>query len=217
MDGHSTDSLMLMYTLYYAPGACSLAPHIALEEAGAEYALQRVDLGAGEHKQPEYLAVNPKGAVPALQTEEGVLTENPAVLGYIARRFSEAGLAPDPTAFAYWRLASFNNFLSSSLHPLMGRLLFNRDPNFPQAEKERLGGLVADKLKLIEHTLFQGPWALGERYSVADAYLAVFTRWAKAHEMIDPAAYPKLNAHLHVVQARPAVRRALEAEGLTVI
>ncbi len=199
-----------MMKLYYAPGACSLAPHMVLEETGAEYESQKVNLRAGEQRTPEYLAINPKGAVPALQTERGVLTENPAVLAYIAANHPEAGLSPQDDPFEAASLLSFNNFLSGSVHPALGKLLFAPlDDDAKAAQRE----LAMSKLRLVEDRLFKGPWAMGERFTTADPYLAVFARWARQAGLLDES-FPKLNAHLDRVQERPAARRALEREGL---
>lgn len=200
-----------MMTLYYSPGACSLASHIALEEAGVEHELVKIDLRAGEQRTPEYLAVNPKGSTPALKTDRGVLTENPVILGYIAQQTPDAGLAPKDDSYLFGKLQSFNMFLASSVHPAMGRALFGglQGEAATQAKDAAL-----TKLRLVEDKLFQGPWADGERFSIADGYLYVFARWAKQAGWLDGGDFPKLNDHLARVQERPAVRRTLEHEGL---
>ena len=105
-----------MLKLYYAPGTCALATHIALEEAGAPYEALPVDFGAQQQHSPEYLAVNPKGRVPALVTEDGTLTETPALLCFVAQRFPEAALAPLDDPFALARLQEFNSYLCSTVH-----------------------------------------------------------------------------------------------------
>lgn len=202
-----------MLKLYLSPGACSLAPHIVLEEIGAAYETEVVNLRAGEQKRPEYLAVNPKGAVPALATDHGVLTENVAVLAYLAARHPEAGLAPSNDIFAQACQTSFNAFLASSVHPNLGKLLFH--PPADDAAKAELREVTMAKLRLIEDSLFVGPWALGQRYCTSDPYLFVFERWARAGRLLDPATFPRMNAHLDRIQERPAVQRALAAEGLS--
>lgn len=202
-----------MLTLYYSPGACSLAPHVALEEARATYELRRVSLPDGENRSPAYQAVNPKGSVPALATPHGVLTENVAVLQYIAARHPEARLAPVNDIHAAAGLTSFNGYLGSSVHPVLGKLLFGRPPLEGEA-REAQQDLALTRLRVIEQHLFVGPWALGPHYSTADPYLAVFSRWARQADLLDAAAFPRLNAHLDEVQARPATARALAAEGL---
>ena len=105
-----------MLKLFYAPGSCALASHIALEEAGASYETVRVDFGANEQRKPEYLAVNPKGRVPALATDRGILTETPAILAYVAQSFPKARLAPLDDAFAFGRIQAFNSYLCSTVH-----------------------------------------------------------------------------------------------------
>jgi glutathione S-transferase len=199
-----------MLKLYYSPGACALASHIGLEEAGADYQLERIDLRAGQQKTPEYLAVNPAGVTPALQTDQGVLTQNSAILPWVAQQHPAAALLPeDPWALA--QLHAFNGFLASSVHPALGRTLF---AGLQGEAREQAAEMALGKLQLVEDEMLQGPWVFGERYTVADGYLSVFARWARQAQLLDPARFPKLNAHLDRVQARPAVQRVLEAEGL---
>src|SRR4051794_28970567 len=105
-----------MLKFYYTPETCALASHIALEEAGAEYEAVRLDFRAGDQRKPEYLAINPKGRVPALITDDGVLTETPAILVYVAQRFARAKLAPLDSPFAFARVQAFNSYLCSTVH-----------------------------------------------------------------------------------------------------
>lgn len=202
-----------MLKLYYSPGACALASHIALEEAGAAYDSQAIDLRKGEQKTPEYLAINPAGVTPALQTDRGVVTQNAAILAYVAELYPQANLAPtDP--FERARFNAFNGFLASSLHPAIGRLLFSRPPLEGQA-RDDARDLVLSKLQLVEDTMLQGPFVFGEGFTGADGYLSVFTRWSRQAQLLDPERFPKLNAHLDVIQSRDAVRRVLQAEGIS--
>lgn len=113
-----------MLKLYYSPGACAMASHIALEEAGADYQAIRIDLKAGEQKTPEYLKINPAGVTPALVTDEGVLTENLVIMGYVAQTHPEAKLADNESSFHFGKMQAFNGFLGASLHPAIGRALF---------------------------------------------------------------------------------------------
>jgi glutathione S-transferase len=203
-----------MLKLYYSPGACALASHIALEEAEAEYELVKIDLSKGEQKTPEYLAVNPAGVTPALVTDEGVLTENLAIMWYVAAAHPEAGLLPpaeEPYQIA--RMHAVNGFLGSSLHPAIGRALFARPPLEGEARAQALEPALA-KYDLVEHHLLTGPWVLGERYTISDGYLSVFTRWLRLNDLLDKERFPKLNAHLTLVQSRPCVQKALLIEGL---
>jgi glutathione S-transferase len=202
-----------MLKLYYSPGACAMASHIALEEAGADYESIAIDLKTGAQKTPQYLAINPAGVTPALVTDEGVLTENLVIMGYVAQTHPEAKLADTDSRFRFGKMQAFNGFLASSLHPAVGRVLFARPPLEGEAKAMALEAALA-KYDLVEHHLFQGPWVMGERYTVADGYLSVFTRWLRERDLLEPARFPRLDAHLTEVQARPAVRRVLEMEGL---
>ena len=202
-----------MLKLYYSPGACAMASHFALEEAGADYDLVKIDLKKGEQKTPEYLAVNPAGVTPALVTDRGVLTENVVIVGYVAQTHPEAKLADNDDSFAFGQMQSVNAWLGSSLHPAIGKVLFSRPPLEGEAKEAALK-LALEKYDLAEQHLLKGPWVLGEAYTVADGYLSVFSRWARQADLLDKTRYPKLNAHLDLVQTRPAVVRALQMEGL---
>ncbi|SFS72017.1 glutathione S-transferase family protein [Brevundimonas viscosa] len=203
-----------MLKLYYSPGACALASHIALEEAHADYELVRIDLSKGEQKTPEYLAVNPAGVTPALVSDDGVLTENLAIMWYAAATHPDAGLLPpDDAPFELARMLRVNGFLASALHPAIGKVLFARPPLEGEARAQALEPALA-KYDIVEHHLLKGPWVLGERYTVADGYLSVFSRWLRLADLLDPDRFPKLNAHLTLVQSRPCVQKALHMEGL---
>jgi glutathione S-transferase len=125
----------------------------------------------------------------------------------------QPGLTDRDAPYDYHRMLAFNAFLGSSLHPAIGKVLFSRPPLEGEAKTAAVE-LALSKYDLVEQHLFTGPWVLGEIYSAADGYLSVFTRWARAAQLLDPARYPKLNAHLDAVQARPAVQRVLMQEGL---
>lgn len=203
-----------MLKLYYSAGACALASHIALEEAGADYEVEHVDLRKGEQRLPAYLAINPVGSTPALVTAEGVLTENAVIMGHVARIYPDAGLAPDPSSFAFSKMQSLNGWLASSLHPAIGRLLFSRPPLEGEA-KSGQAEIALGKFDIVEQHLLVGPWAMGAHHTFADGYLSVFTRWARQAGLLDVTRFPRLNDHLDRVQARPAVQRVLTSEGLT--
>lgn len=203
-----------MLKLYFSPGACALASHIALEEAGADYEGVKINLRAGEQKTPEYLAVNPAGVTPALATDKGVITQNPAILRFVADTHPQAGLAPNGDAFEAARFDAINGWLSSSLHPALGTLLFRGLEG--EAREGALQTALA-KLDLAEQHYVQGPFVFGERFSAADGYLSVFARWARQAGILDQARFPKLNALLDAVQDRPAVRRVLEREGIAAV
>ncbi len=201
-----------MLTLYYSPGSCALASHIALEEAGAEYRTVRLDFSRNEQRNPDYLALNPKGRVPVLITEQGALSESPAILVYIAQRFPKAGLAPLDVPFALAKLQSFNSYLCSTVHVAHAhRMRGTRwvdDPAALEAMKKKVPQSVGDAFRLIEQHMFEGPWVLGERYSVCDGYLLTMARWLEG-DGVDIATLPKVHDHLRRMEARPAVKKAL--------
>ena len=206
--------------LFYSPNACSLASHIALEEAGADYELVLTSTRDGSVRKPEYLAINPKGRVPALQTERGVLTESPAILSWIAQAYPEARLAPLDDPFAFAEMQAFNGFLSSSMHIMFA--LHWRAARFVEGEdhlaavKAHAPKALAEQFRLVEERLKDGrTWVNGGAYTVSDPYLLVFTRWLDENGLGDLDDYPNVKAHRARVETRPAVRRALEQEGLS--
>ncbi len=202
-----------MLKLYYSPGACALASHIGLEETGADYVIEKIDLRAGQQKTPEYLAINPAGVTPALQTPKGVITQNAAILAYVAQTHPHARLADLDDPFEFARMQAFNGWLASSLHPAIGKALFSRPALDGEARDEAVK-IALERYDLALTRLLAGPWALGEDHSATDGYLMVFTRWARQAHLLDKARFPKLNAHLDLVQSRPAVQRVLHAEGV---
>lgn len=204
-----------MLKLFISPGACAMASHLALEEAGADYQTQTINLRAGEQRTPEYLAVNPAGVTPALQTDDGVITQNAAILGWAAQTWPEKTLAPTD-AFGLARFNAFNGWLASSLHPALGKVLFSH-PALEGAAKDEAMNLALSKLQLAEDHYLEGPWVFGETWTLADGYLMVFSRWARQAGLLDKARFPKLNAHLDAVQARPATQAMLKAEGLQAV
>ncbi|AYG95718.1 glutathione S-transferase [Brevundimonas naejangsanensis] len=205
-----------MLKLYYSPGACAIASHIGLEEAGATYEVEKIDLRAGQQRTPEYLAINPAGVTPALATPRGVITQNAAILAYVAQTHPDARLADLDDPFAFARLQAFNGWLASSLHPAIGKALFSRPPLEGPAKDEAIQ-IALQKYDLAENHLLAGAWVMGADHSMADGYLMVFTRWARQAGLLDLARFPKLNAHLDLVQSRPAVQRVLNAEGLAAV
>jgi glutathione S-transferase len=205
--------------LYYAPGACSLAPHIALEEVGAPFELSRVDFGTNQQTSAEYLRINPKARVPALVDGDWVLTEAPAILRYIAARHPAAGLWPwEPREEA--RCAEWLNWLSSTIQIAFGHV--RRAARY--ASDPRAVEYVATTGKKTAHELWQtvdrkighGPWAIGERYSVADALLMVYWLWGRGPVLgFDMERdCPNWTEHARRLAARPAVQRAFASEEL---
>lgn len=204
-----------MLTLYFARNTSALAARIALEETGAPYALARLDLAAGAQRTPEYLAINPKGRVPALATERGVLTENPAILVYLAQRFPAARLAPLDDPFALAEVQAFNAYLCATVHPAHahGRRgeRWADDPAAIAELKRKVPETVGACFDLIERKMFRGPWAMGADYTVCDPYLFTIARWLES-DGVDPTRFPKILDHRERMAARPAVKRALADE-----
>ena len=205
-----------MLKLFISPGACALASHIALEEAGADYETQVIDLRTGQQRTPEYLAINPAGSTPALETDRGVITQNAAILAFVAQTHPDRKLAPIDDSHAFAAFNAFNGFLGSSLHPAIGKVLFSRPPLEGEARAEAVEQALA-RYQLVEDHWLQGPWVFGDGFTLADGYLAVFARWARSAHLLDLGRFPGLNAHLDRVQARPAVSRVLAAEGLSAV
>ncbi len=204
-----------MLTLFYAPHTCSLASHIALEDAGAAYTLKRIDFGTAEQRSPEYLAVNPKARVPALVTPRGVLTETPAMLAFIAQSFPEAKLAPLDEPFAFAQLQAFNSYLCATLHVAHAhRMRGHRWADHPAAiaaMQAKVPQSVGACFDLIEQHMLRGPWAMGEAYSIADPYLFTLAQWLEA-DGVDPSRIPRVIAHRQRMLARPGVRKAIADE-----
>lgn len=202
---------MTTLTLYYTPGTCAQAVRIALHEAGAEHQLVRVDFAAGQQRTPEYLAINPKGRVPALVTEHGTLTEPPALLAYVAQRFPEARLAPTD-AYGFARMQEFHSYLASTVHIAHAHRTRGArwvdEPEAIAAMQRKVPQNMADCFSLIENLYLAGPWVMGEQYTVADGYLFTIAGWL-ASDGVDIARFPKVAAHAARVAARPAVQSAL--------
>jgi glutathione S-transferase len=201
-----------MLKLYFAKGTCALATHIALEEAGAEFEPIRIDFATNQQQSPEYLAINPKGRVPSLVTDQGVLTETPALLLYVAQRYPQARLAPLDDPFALAKLQAVNSYLCSTMHIAhahgrRGRRWVDDDAAI-EAMQRKVPTTMAECAAMVEREMLQGPWVMGDTYSIADAYVHTLARWLKG-DGVDPAQYPKLDAHMKRMGERPAVQRAV--------
>ena len=202
-----------MLTLYYSPGACSMAAHIALEEAGAQYALKLVSIPKGEQLADEYLQnVNPRGKVPSLRTQDGILTENVAILTYIARIFPHARLLPDePISMA--RCLSHMAYLSNTVHPAFTHIVrpgrFATDQSAQENVKATGRENAWKLLQELDGLLGGQEWVLDSRYSVADPYTLVIYGWGKGHGM--PIEQLKnYTAFKDRMLQRPAVRGVLK-------
>lgn len=205
-----------MLKLYFATGTCALATHIALEEAGASYEAVRLDFATQAQRGPEYLAINPKARVPALVTESGTLTETPALLVYVAQRFPAAELAPLADAFALAQVQEFNSYLCSTVHVAHahGRRGARWADDAPaiEAMKRKVPATMSDCFTLIENKLLRGPWVMGEQYTICDPYLFTIASWLEG-DGVDTGKLRRVLDHRRRMLARPAVQKAVAAEG----
>lgn len=197
--------------LYFSPGACSLSPHIVLHEAGLEFSIDQVNLKTKETVTgADYRAVNPKGSVPALQLKDGtVLTEGPAIVQYIADQAPQSQLAPAAGTLQRYQLMEMLNYISSEVHKSFSPL-FN--PAATDDMKAHSRTTLAQRFGYLAKVLEGRDYLLGSQFSVADAYLFTVLSWA-GYVKIDLGS-PVLEAYLARVGARPAVQKALRAEGL---
>lgn len=198
--------------LYYSPGACSLAPHIVLLEAGFTFDLEKVDIPNKKTASgADYWQINPKGYVPALQLENGeVLTEVSTILQYLADQKPAAGLVPASGTMARYRLMEALNFIATEVHKSVGAL-FN--PAMTPEMKEVQKGYIARRFAALDKMLAGRPWMTGDAFSVADAYLFNVLRWCGFHK-IDLAQWPNIQAFFAKAGERPQVQAAMRAEGL---
>lgn len=206
-----------MLKLYYSPNACSLASHIALEDSGAAYEAVRLNLKAGDQNTPAYRALNPRGRVPTLVTDNGVLTESAVILGFIAHDFPQ--LAKPGGFFAFSQMQDFNIFLASSVHIAFAHLF--RPGRYADGEaaaaamRAKLPEALGELFGLIEAQLADGrPWVHGEHYTVSDPYLFVFARWLERDGVGGSARFPLTRAHRSRMNERPAVQKVLAAESI---
>ena len=204
-----------MMKLYFAPHTCALASHIALEEAGAEYSTVRINFAVNEQRSPEYLAINPKGRVPALVTERGILTETPAMLAFIAQSFPKANLAPLDDPFRFAEVQAFNSYLCSTVHVAHAHRMrgtrWADDPAAIEAMKRKVPDSVAACFELIDEKMLRGPWVMGESYTICDPYLFTLAQWMEG-DSVDPARFPKVRDHRNRMSERAAVRKAVAEE-----
>lgn len=200
---------------FYAPHSCALASHIVLEEAGATYEAVLVDFAANEQRGAAYLAVNPKGRVPSLATERGILTETPAILAFLAQSFPAAALAPLDDAFAFARVQAFNSYLCSTVHVAHAHRMrgyrWADDPEAIAAMQRKVPQSVSECFGLIEREMFEGPFVKGDRFTICDPYLFTLAQWWEL-DGVDPAKLPRLAEHRERIRARPATQRAIAQE-----
>jgi len=204
-----------MIKLYYAVNTCALASHIVLEETGAEYSTVRISFASNEQRSLEYLAINPKGRVPAMVTDRGILTETPAMLAFIAQSYPEAGLAPLDDPFAFAQLQAFNSYLCSTVHVAHAHRMRGRrwadDPAAIAEMQRKVPQSVAACFDLIERDMLKGPWVMGEAYTICDPYLFTLASWLEG-DGVDLRRLPRVTAHRRRTSERPAVQKAIAEE-----
>jgi glutathione S-transferase len=216
----NTPSHTMTPTLHHSPGACSLAPHIVLEEIGLPFALNLVSTASGGTQSPEHLRLNPKGRVPVLVWGDEVLTEAPAILLHLALQHPTAALMPEGDA-GLVRAVEWFNWLSGSVHAVAVRQVWRPQTFTTRAEPH--DDIVAQghqalrtAFALIESRLAGREWAVGGRYSIVDPYLLVFFRWGNRMGHAMRTAYPAWAQHSQRLLERPAVGRALATEGISI-
>jgi glutathione S-transferase len=197
--------------LYYSPGACSLAPHIVLREAGMKFELEKVDLAAKKTETGEdYFAINPKGYVPALKLDDGtVLTEAGVILQHVADSRPRRGLAPKPKTPERYKLMEWLNFTSSEIHKGLGDF-FNpkMTPEWREAKLDRLG----KRFDFLDKALGANQYLMGE-FSIADAYLFTVLNWTDRLQ-VDLSRWPNIQAFKARIAERNTVKKAMKAEGI---
>lgn len=207
-------------TLYYSPGSCALAPHIALEEIGHPFSLVLVNTDQGEGRTPEFRKINPKGRVPVLNDGGSLLTETPAILLHLAMSHPQATLLPS-SSDALTRSIEWLNWLSGSIHAVAVRMIWR--PYDFTANQGETGSVVAkgievlaSSFEVIDGRLRDAPWAVGNQYSTVDMFLLVIYRWGNRMGIDMPQTYPAWTEHTRRIIERPAVTRALTQEGISV-
>lgn len=202
---------------YYAPKTVSVASHIALEEAGADYESRRLDFSVTEQQSEDYLKINPKGRVPALVTDQGIITETPAILAFIAQSYPEAKLAPLDDPFKFAKLQEFNNYLCSTVHVAHAHKIrgirWVDDEAAMKAMQEKVPQTMSECFELIEDEMFAGPWVLGDDYSVCDCYVFTISSWL-ASDSVDINNFPKIAEHNVRMREKAPVQKVLAMHGL---
>jgi glutathione S-transferase len=198
--------------LYYYPGACSMAVHIALREAGIPFDLDKVDLAKHQAANGEdYYKINPKGYVPALRLDDGqVLTEDAVLLQYVADQKPASGLAPKAGTMERYRLMEWLNFISSEMHKTLSAL-FN--PKLTPEWKDNQIALFGRRCDFLVKVLGSKPYLMGDKFTIADAYLFTILGWANLFKL-DMSKWPTLTDYTGRIAARPAAKEAMKTEGL---
>ena len=203
-----------MLKFFYSPGSCALASHIALIDAGADYEAIRIDFTKQQQQSADYLAINPKGRVPSLATEQGIITETPAILAYIAQRFPQARLAPIDDPFAFARVQEFNSYLCSTCHVAHAHLrrgtrwVEAHETAAIEAMQRRVPSSMTQSFELIEHGMLKGPWVMGDDYTICDPYLYTLSTWLEG-DKADLSKLPRVVEHRQRMAQRASAKRAL--------
>lgn len=204
---------------YYAPLSCALATHIVLEHIGADYEAEKLNLRENDQNTPDYLAINPKGRVPALVTDHGILTETPALLLYLAQTYPAANMAPFDNAFALAQMQSINSWFCSTVHVHHAHgargQRWSDDLEAQKTMKAKVAQNMTSCAELIERDILRGPWVMGEQLTVADAYLFTMTSWMKG-DGVDMAKFPKISSHVIKMKELPAVKKVAPLHGIDI-
>jgi glutathione S-transferase len=198
---------------YYAPKTVSVACHIVLEETGADYETRVLDYSITEQRSEEFLKVNPKGRVPALVTDQGILTETPAILAYLAQTFPDARLAPLNDPFQFARMQEFNAYLCATVHVahahrVRGHRWVDQESSIKDMQA-KVPQTMAECFQLIESEMFEGPWVLGDNYTVCDPYLFTVSNWL-AGDGVEINDFPQVADHNLRMRERPAVKKVAD-------
>jgi len=202
--------------LYFAPGACSMASHIALNEAGLKYSAEEVDLKKHviKNNSSNYYEVNPEGVVPTLELDDGnILTENAVVLQYIADQNPKSGLLPETGKFERYRVKEWLNFVATELHKSFSTFFI---PDSSDAEKQRATAKILKKFELVESNLKGQKYLMGEQVTVADFYMFVMLRWAKSMGF-EMDRFTALNVYYDELLKRPSVIQTMKSEHLDIL
>ena len=200
-----------MLKFYYAINSAAYAPHILLEDVGADYNAIKIDFASGEQRSNAYLDINPKGRVPSLITDQGTLTETPAILAFIAQSYPAHGTAPK-TPFEFATAQAFNCYVASTVH--VAHAHKHRGARWADDEtahthmRAKVHENMTECAAIIETHYLRGPWVLGDRYSMCDPYLALVTRWL-GDDGVEIAQFPRIAAHNRAMRDRPSMQTIL--------
>ena len=201
-----------MLKFFYAPGTCALATHIVLEHLQVPHEAVKLDFRNQQQRTPEYLAINPKGRVPALVTDRGVITETPAILLYLAQTFPQAGLAPLDDPFELAQAQAVNSYMASTVHVAHAHkrrgARWADDLAAQESMQRKVAANMIDCFELIEREMLRGPWVMGDAIGICDAYLFTMTSWLPG-DGVEIARFARVADHHQRMLALPAVQRTL--------